>query len=1653
WLAVEPAVALTPDTHYKLTLARDLPGAGGTLGMASAQDVAFHTYGPLKFVSISSDQISPDGELDVQFSSPVDMATLRQHIKFAPPLKVDAVKSDNDFETSQGLALSWKPATRYTMTIDADLVDQFGQKLGTAVTQKFKVGHYAPWLDAKDGLWAMEAELPHNYVIGLVNLPKLLLAEKYISRDNLIPALQGTQQEPATLIPHPVPGSVKADTVVWKNVNLDATLGAHKTGAVLVEAADPVGDDDLPVNHTLVQVTHLGITFKTSAESSLVWVTRLEDGKPAGVCEVELRSDQNKVVWHGKTDQNGVCTGPGWDALGLKPDNRWSTPSLFAIASQGDDYVMAQSEGVDLYTFDSVYVDTQYRPTDKQIMVFTERGIYRAGEEVQIKGMVRQEHNADWTVVANAQFQLKVQDARDRKVMTQTVTTNKWGGFNLTCPLRSDAATGTYSIAVSEADNERVGGYQTFQVEAYRPVTYDVKVDAPQAHYHMGDRLQASIDSHYLFGAPVQDSPVKWRAYLMPWDGSFPGYEDWSFGADPWLDQTSTDFDWSQGEPQPVMVAEGQGTLSLDGKYAATANLRPQGVNRNMTMTVEATVQAPGRAFVSGRKSFDFFCGDYSLGAKLSSGFQSTQDTELLQVVALNADGKPQSGARVKVRFVHREWDSVRHGMDWESTPKDTEAQNSEVTTTEQPVTVDFKPQDPGMYYVELTSSDAHNNAIRTTTEFWTYGDGYVAWSREAGDKINMVPDKRQYKPGDVAHIMVQSPYEHAFALITTERELVMSSRIQEIKGSASTIDVPLTDREVPNVYVSVVLLQGRTAMDKFDDRGDDMGRPQFKIGLVNLPVDPAGRKLQVAVKTDKTQYGPDDKVTVDVDLKDATGKPVQGEVTLAAVDLGVLKLINYQTPDPWTFFYANRPLSVALSDTRSTVLGLRRPGEKGNPGGGGGGDQSAFMDVRRNFKTTPYWNPSLVTDAQGHAEISFTLPENLTTFRIMAVASTTTLFGSTQSDIVVNKPLMMTQAMPRFVMAGDTFEGGVVLTNGSDSPESVQVHCNAQGLTLNGDADKTITVGAKGTQEVRFNFTTPQLQVTQREPLPTTVTFQATAGTQHDGVEVTVPITPLRLKESVATSGTTDGNATEQVEVPSEVVPGTSSLQIGLASTALSNVRPALLGLVHYPYGCLEQRLSRIFPMVEGRHLAASMNVSEFEGAKADAIVKDFMQRLPRYQRPSGAMCLWGDPHELDNPYVSCYCLIVLYKAQQAGYQIPAQTLSRLKEYVATVPTLNFWGFPYDKDEELETRCLAVYAMSLWHGDEDSAFDSLYEQRKAISNFGQALLVRTMAKSARHKPQVEDILRHLEQGVRLDPESGYFDGHDSGGWTYESPAVSTAMVLSAELEAGHTTIAPQIMAWLLHHSEGGCYRTTQENAWVLDACNAYLNVMEKAVPNFKADVALDGQPLGTHDFQGRDSTHAQIVHLLADNQKQQTLPLTFTRTGQGLLYYNVHLSYAPKDPRAWAMDQGLSVDKEIAPVDGSPLTEIKAGQVYRVTITVVTPHRRSWVVVDDPLPAGMEIVNTEFDTESDLMGQQLQRIREKQDRQDGSWWTFNHWESYDDKMLLFADWMSPGAHRFTYLVRAMYPGRYLMSTTHAEAMYEPEIFGNTPGRMVTVSP
>ncbi|MEO6259931.1 MAG: alpha-2-macroglobulin family protein, partial [Thermoanaerobaculia bacterium] len=1114
---------------------------------------------------------------------------------------------------------------------------------------------------------------------------------------------------------------------------------------------------------------------------------------------------------------------------------------------------------------------------------------------------------------------------------------------------------------------------------------------------------------------------VKWTWGRIPVDDvpkairdRFPE-EQYTFLGEDWEHRKSAE---TISTKEPKLDAKGDLRLSLDTDRKA---------GHPWSYRLEGEVTDVSRQKIANRTTFRVDPAPWYVGLRQPPYFTEAAKGFDTAVVAVALDGTMTADVPVTLDLQRIQWNSVRKAegrgfYNWETQRKEIPAGHWTITSAAQPVPFHVALDAGGQYVLLATATDAEGRSTTTRTSFYAIGAGYTAWERYDHNRIDLVPEKKTYRPGDTARVMVKSPWEHATALLTTEREGVRTWKTFALTSTQTTVSVPITEKDIPNVYVSILLLKGRTK-EGIDDQSDP-GKPAFRLGYVELDVEDASKRLKVAVQANREEYRPATRARIDLDVHDAANQPVRSEVTLWAVDYGVLSLTGYKTPDILREIYLRKALQVVNDDSRQKIVSRRVLTPKGPAEGGGGGNDAGPGVIRKDFRVLAFWVGSIVTDAKGHARTEITLPESLSTYRIMAVAGDrSSRFGWAQNEIRISKPVLLSAAFPRFLAAGDQALFGAVVH--SQLKQAGKATVTIQSLDpsiveFSGETRSSVDVAAGGAPEVRF-------PAVARAPGIARIRMSVSLNGETDAFEDTLPVRVLTPSETVAAYGEANPSAKETLSIPSDVLPGSGGLHVELASTAMVGLSEGAQYLVDYPYGCAEQRASGAMALMLVSDLGQAFSLPKIDARTARATAQTTIRELEKFQCGDGGFAYWPGECWSESPYLTADVLHVLQRAGKLGYAVNADVLERAYSYLdgelkTKRPTNEGWWPAYTAWQAFAAKVLAEGGKNV-----DSHLTRLQSYADHMPVFGLAFLADALEIKGEKSARVDDLYRRMHNAVL--PEGGSAHAEELSDpnllYFWNSNVRTTAIVLDTMVRHGKDeALVKQMVRWLMSARTYGRWGNTQENVWAMESLVDYYRRYESTEPDFTAAVSMGGASLASDAFRGR-STSAKnhdvaMASLLEKKQAEQTV--TFERQGSGTLFYLMRLRYVPAGAVHEPLDRGIGIERRYS------VKEFKAGELIRVTLKIRNTKERRFVAVTDPIPAGTEPVESWFATTATDLAEQ-QRRTETQGDDWMAWWKrggFDHVERHDDRVQLFATRLSEGVHEFTYQVRATTAGTFI---------------------------
>ncbi len=1711
WVAFRPVAELEPDSAITIEVGPNVPSAEGTRTSAASEVVRARTYSALQVEGTSCSRqypCQPGSWLSVYFNNVVDPATLDgDYLEITPGLA--GARAWVEY-SSINIAGPTVADTVYEVTIPATLADEFGQALGEAVTVEFHMDDARPFISAPGRRLVTLDPLVDRQTIPVTvrNHEQLRVRlfdvdpSDYGSFVDFSDRMErsrdgGLPDAPWTLVSDEVLDTrADSDTVTEVRIELDEALdGDHGHVVAVVEGVGRFADltrqdDEYWSNRPVVvwvQDTGIGVDMINDHQDAVVWTTGLDSGEPLGNVEINLVGHNTTLT----TDDEGLAR------ASIRREFNW------IVATLGGDQAISPANAHNQLRLD-------------QLIWYTadDRGTYRPGETLHLKGWVR---NLDLDGGGGLELlppqQLipyRAYDPFGNELGDGSVRIDEHGGFDLTVELPRGASLGEGRIEFQGPQYyENIRHYHQFQIQEFRRPEFEVTTRLEsEGPYFVDEPATVAVDANYFSGGPLPNAEVYWSATTRQASYSPPNWSDFTFGVwTPWWYNDAfgggDDWYWEGGVgfgdqwAEPVRETF-SGLTDAGGSHYLQMDFEGDGDHLPITVTAQAEVLDVNRQQWASSTDVLVHAADLYVGVRSTRTFVRAGDGLEIEAVVTDLDGNPVAdrsfeiaASRIVDEYVDGEWTEVA---------ADTET--CDVVSLDEPVACEFEASVGGRYRIDANVADDAGRTNRSEMTRWVTGSRSGVPSRNVElESVDLVPDAETYAAGDTAEILVDSPFSTGTGLLVVAHNEIIELRTFEITDHAAVLEVPISDDHVPELtlQVEIVATTPRTADDGTVLEGI-AERPAYASGQIRLRVPPARRALDVTVTPAASRVKPGAATSVTVQVNDADGDPVDNaDVLLVVVDEAVLALSGYELVDPLEVFYRSLGTYLIAERARGSIL-LENPQELLDAVGGDGagpsttatavmadsldeGDDMAEesaaddsvtadsargtglnarglqVEVRKNLDALALFDPDVATDADGVATVDFELPDNLTRYRVMAVAvDGAERFGSTESSITASLPLQVRPSAPRFLNFGDRFELPIVVQNQTDSPVEVDVVVQASNLdlegslnlegdpTLEGTAGKRITVPANDRVEVRFGASTSSAGAARFR-------VAAVSGDDADAQEVSLPVYTPSTSEAFATYGVLDsGVVSYSLVEPEDVFGQFGGLEVNTSSTALQALTDAVLYLAEYRYTSSDAYAGRILAVSALRDVLGAFEAEGLPTPEGlDAIVRSDITELVALQRDDGGFGWWAR-NGFSHPYPSIQAMHAMVTARSAGFTVPDEVMRRGRGYLRSIESRIPSDYSRKSKDMLSAYALHVRALD---GDRDTR-----KARDLWDRRGTALELDALAWIW---PVVGDgdieaeIGRVLNNRVTETAQAATFvtDYGEDAYLILASDRRTDGIVLDALITmAPDSDLIPKVVAGLLANQVKGRWNNVQENSFILLALDRYFETFEAVEPDFVARVWLGEQYVAEHEFSGRSIDRVSTLVPMQDLVEAGDADLTVQNDGDGRLYYRLGLRYAPDDLDLGPLDRGFVVqrsyeavdDPDDVWVDSDGAVHVAAGAEVRVTLRMVNDSRRTNMVLVDPLPAGFESLNPALAVTGDI----------EAPRTDAAdyWWRrtwYEHQNLRDDRTEAFSSYLWAGTHEYSYVARATTPGTFVVPPARAEEIYAPEVFGRSSSDTVVI--
>jgi len=1758
-LRFQPTPALDYDVAYTVQIDKGARAAAGQATLREPFVARFQTAPQIGIEATSPPDgatgVAVEAQMGILFLGIVDESTLGRDAFTIIPKPTDVFSYFSPYDNRWQISWPRLPETSYTVTLSGDIQDVFGNRLGTR-RYRFETGQRRPFahLNVPSDIGTYNAYTSTLIAASYRNVSELNF-KLYSVNENEATRLLGENRWDAlrTFVPKgdallrewTVPVSPERNTNNLLKVPLAEDGGPLPSGIYWVEMRAPevtYGDGSLesgqqPPRHLLI-VSPFNLITKRTVDETLVWVTDLQSGQP--VADVPVRMVGQSEV-QAVSDADGIARGPAttkepWTpisvfagtagSVGDRPEQGGSTGSAGSAGSVGDRPEQGEQDGPAPYGVTSTDwqsglaswdfgLPSEYPPPLYQGYFYTDRPIYRPGQTVYWKGILRVDDDAILRLPEpGTKVDVIITNDRGEEIYRQQHQTNAFGTIDGALPLAEEASLGFYNLELRLTDWPQDAYFIPyfglgFQVAEYRKPEFTIELSTDQAEVLDGDVITATVSGEFFFGGPVSKAQVDWTVFSE--DATFNYAGDVTGRWYSFNDYTGWD-PTTQGRYGGV-VASGAGETGADGVFTfqVPADIGDKTVSQRFSIDVRVTdlnnQETAKNTSVIVHKGL-VYPGVAPRGYVSLAGQPAAVD-----LITVDWASQPVPDQALTVVVSQAEWLSVQKQAEdgrfyWTSEVRETPILTDTVTTDGRGEAVfTWTPPGGGQYKINATAVDELGNAVRSAAFTWVSSGSaqeYVSWQVENNDRIELVADKPLYQVGDTAKILAPHPYQGPVeALLTIERGQIIETQQITLEGNSETLEIPITEDYVPNVFVSLVVVKGGSVGGSVGDRPQQEGsvggsaggsvgdRPQqggegpqqgdssdlgsFKLGLVELPVDNTVKEIQLTLTPNADVLRPGETVTFTVQATDWQGEPLQAEISLALIDKAILSLAQSPNQPLLDSFYRQRGLGVQTAS--NLVLNLDRLNlqlEEGAKGGGGGDGMMGF-EVRTEFEDTALWEPTVVTDEKGWAEVSVTLPDNLTTWRLEGIGVTVdTHVGQATVEIKTTLPLLVRPVLPRFFTVGDQAEIGAIVNNNTEADRTVEVILAAQGVTTTAALSQIVSVPAgqqaKVSWPVEVTIPTGGEAVSSAMIRFTALETGAAAGQAPlgDAVELTLPVYRYSSPETVATAGMVgpDESRTEVIALPSNVDPTQGELRVRLDPSLAAGTLESLNWLESFPYECSEQIVSKFLPNVVTYQALEALGLTGLDTAQADTRWADLeanlqdqiavaTQRLLQRQNPDGGWGWWANDES--RPFVSSYVTFGLVRAQAAGFAVDSAALERAIDYLQRQlrPVDALEGY------ELNQQAFILYVLAEAGQGDVGRTTALYQVRQRLADYGKALLALTfgLLDDPTSAQRIGVLLDDLNSAALVSATGAHWEEESIDWWTMNSDLRSTALVLDAMARLDpQNALAPNAVRWLMSTRSDGHWATTQENVWSLIALTDWMVAAGELEGDYSYNVLLNDAELASGSVDVNNvgqpvELRVAVAELLQDYANGLTISrfAEGSQSGDGQLYYTAFLETFLPAAELQAMDRGVVVAQQyrlVDPITGKasdqPISEAQVGDTIQVKLTIVAPTDLHYLVVESPLPAGAEAIDPS------LLNTNLVYEGPSLEPADGAWpwfwWTPTATDLRDEKVALFATQLPAGTYEYTYQMRASLPGQFQVLPAVAYQMYFPEVWGRSAG-------
>ncbi len=1570
--------------ELRVTLHKGLSSTAGPLGLVQDEIRRVLISRALRVVHVKANSRPFEaGEVEVIFNAPVEPEQAKEFIRLTPSLPF-AVEERDAWNRRQHLRIlaDFKAGANYTITfveglkgdqgigLESDEVRtvyfpqpsshlQFPER-GTYLSPQ---GHLSiPFKAVNTGKCTVEIRriYPNNLVY---------LAKRQAGRDGYYgPPTRGLDQLVGEF---ELLSEAPANEIVERTLDLREWLDG-KTGAFHITIKGERGGN---ASQDVV-VSDLGLSLRRSGKEMLAWVNSIHTLEAVQGATIRILSEENQLLLSGETDAEGVLR---LDPATMPVDGK----PFLAVVEKGDDLTYMRFD-VSRVNVPGAAGERAYLENGYEAFVFTDRGIYRPGETIHCKAVVRERD-----AVCPQPYPLELAVVRpdgktDRKLNGML---NEYGCVEFEVPLVDYVATGKYALQARLPGSDICLGSATVSVEEFVPPQIRASLKVPEGRVAAGEVFGFTVSGQHLFGRPASGMPVSARADFMPCAFAPEAWPDYSFG-----DARRPFETVKKVLGNKVLDARGEMLFEVE----TSTRWRPPAA---IKAVVSGSVQETGGRTVTayGSRIIDVYSS--YIGIRRPEEALETGRAHTFDLLVVAPDGtRATDGGPLKAIVEKLNWVTVmRQEGDhyaYRSEQQASEIESYYLMVSNGQASVGFTPLHAGSYRL-VVEDPGCGTASSLGFGVCAPGQRWEERSLAAPDVVELELDRAAYRIGDAARLSIRSPFPGK-ALLTVETDQILLHRVMDLTNNTAEVELPVEAGYRPNAYCSVSVV--RPALP------EEVWGQHRAAGRIPLLVEQPERKLDLSMEMPE-EIRPGTRLEIPVQVRDAKGLGCKADLVVAAVDEGICMLTGFSVPDPYDYFFGPRLPGVELHDLYAQLMPEAFDHVAGSPSAPGGGMLSALGKrlnpiKARRFKPVALWSSSTSSDTNGQVRVVFDVPEFTGRLRVMAVAVDSSRFGSSERSVMVKRPLVVQSSLPRFLAPGDAFTVPVRVYNETTRDGEVQVTVACEGPLECGDTAKQVRLAAGGATNLEFRL---HAALATGKAI---CTVSADMGSEHYAEPVEIAVRPAAPRVVLIGCGNVEAGMSEELSVPADWLAGTGEAALKLSGLPNVTLGGSIDYLIDYPYGCLEQTTSKSFPLLYLSTLVEQMRPGWLGRDGTADFVNAGIYRILSMQLSDGGFSLW--PNGGVYHWGSVYATHFLVEASRADYDVPKDRLEEALEYVEQ----KVRNATFDRTDGYYDLSYGCYVLALGGRPQHGAMAWLSERWEVLKYDTRINLVSAMLEAGQRRQAVELLDRLGRQDVNPVPL-------ESGG-SLRSAVRCNAFLLSVllDVDPGNPSV-PSLVRCLKDAQTNGRWRNTQESAMALMALGKYTQRLAENQKPVSGVVRWNrgGQ---TVEFKDRDELKVVLERLQGES-------VHIENQGKGALYFSWKSEGVPADGETAEYDHGIQIRRALLDSEGQPVDamNLRQGELYMVKLDLSTDRRMENLVIDDLLPAGLEVENGALKTsQSVAWAHGMQRL------------SMQHLDMRDDRVIAFPGSFN-GEGSYCYAVRAVTSGEFVWPAVSVACMYD----------------